>query len=327
MQVLDYHAASARLSEVPPSVSSAIERTIPILQNRSLLLTALAALGAFSGLLIAALLSRDPREALAYTVACLMIGGSIAIGLRGREVDRASAEAHAAAEVDQQMRSVAHDLKAPLLTVTSYLELIADGAFGVVSEDVRSAVMRAAAVSERAQTVVDSTLGREGLGREGLVATVTPSAALVPVDLDRVFSDVVGALNSSMRERQANVAVEGRLPSILGEDAAMFRVLENLLQNSIKFCPSGTAPRIAVRSRPLDAGAVELTISDNGPGIPDDAERLIYRGARGANALDVPGHGIGLSTVSRLVTRMGGTVRFESPLQGGTVVRLTLRAA
>ena len=194
-----------------------------------------------------------------------------------------------------------------------------------MSEDVRAAVTRAAAVSERAQTVVDSTLRRDGsTGGASGTETVT---RLAPVDLNRVVSDVVGALNCSMRERQANVAIEGKLPSVMGEDAAMFRVLENLLQNSIKFCPTGTAPQIAIRSRRLDAQAVELTIADNGPGIPDDAERLIYRGARGRNGLSVPGHGIGLSTVARLVTRMGGTVRFESPSEGGTVVRLTLRAA
>lgn len=320
MQVLEHHGDTSRLSEAPRSVLAAIERAIPALHDRSLLLTTLAALGAISGLLIAALLSRDPREALAYTVACVMIGGSIALGLRGREVDLASEEADAAAEANQQMRSVAHDLKAPLLTVTSYLELIADGAFGAVSEDVRAAVTRAAAVSERAQTVIDSTL------RRGDLAEGAATPALAPVDLNRVVSDVVGALNGSMRERQANVAIEGRLPLVLGEDAAMFRVLENLLQNAIKFCPVGTAPQVVVRSRRLDAQAVELTIADNGPGITDDAERLIYRGARGRNAGDIPGHGIGLSTVARLVTRMGGTVRFESPVEGGTLVRLTLRA-
>ena len=158
--------------------------------------TTLAVLGAISGLLIAALLSRDPREALAYTVACVMIGGSIALGLRGREVDRTSAGARAPTEIDQQMRSVAHDLKAPLLTVTSYLELIADGAFGAVSDDVRAALTRAAEVSERAQTVIDSTLRRDD-------PATTMLTRLAPVDLNRVVSDVVGALNCSMRERQA----------------------------------------------------------------------------------------------------------------------------
>lgn len=325
MQVLEHHTDTSRLSEAPRSVLGAIERAIPALDDRSLILTTLAALGAISGLLIAALLSRDPREALAYTIACLMIGGSIALGLRGREVDRASAEALAAAEADQQIRSVAHDLKAPLLTVTSYLELIAGGAFGAVSEDVRAAVTRAAAVSERAHTVVDSTLRHDDSAGAGAgAATLTQ---LTPVDLNRVVSEVVSALNYSMRERQADVAIQGKLPSVMGEDAAMFRVLENLLQNSIKFCPTGTTPHISIRSRRVDAHAVEVTISDNGPGIPDNAERLIYRGARGRNALGVPGHGIGLSTVARLVTRMGGTVRFESPLEGGAVVRLTLPAA
>lgn len=288
-------------------------------RDRSLLLTTLAVIGAVGGLLIAALLSRDPREAGAYTVACLMIGGSIALGLRGREVE---SRVDPLAEAQQQMREVAHDLKAPLLTVTSYLELIADGAFGAVSDDVRAAVTRAAAVSERAQTVVSSALRPEALE-----APAAAEATWVRVDMNRILSDVLGALNCSMRERHATVTVEGGLPVVLGDDASLFRVIENLVQNAIKFCPDGTVPQIGIRSRRVDSATFEVTITDNGPGMPGDTDRLVYRGARGENAAGTAGHGIGLATVARLVTRMGGTVRFEDGAEGGTLVRLTLSAA
>jgi signal transduction histidine kinase len=319
MQAIERHARGARWSEASRASLTAVEHAIPPFRDRSLLLTTLAIIGAIGGLLIAALLSRDPREAGAYTVACLMIGGSIAFGLRGGEVEQ---RVDPLAEAQQQMRDVAHDLKAPLLTVTSYLELIADGAFGAVSDDVRAAITRAAAVSERAQTVVTSALRPEALD--------APSTAEVPrgrVDMNHTLSDVLGALNCSMRERHATVAIEGRLPVILGDDASLFRVLENLVQNAIKFCPEDTAPQIGVRSRRIDSTTFEVTISDNGPGMPGDADRLVYRGARGANALGTAGHGIGLATVARLVTRMGGTVRFEDGAEGGTLVRLTLPAA
>jgi len=322
MQVLHQPARGSRLSEATHTSLDAIERAIPAFRDRSILLTSLAVLGIASGLVIAALLSRDPREAVAYAIACLMIGGSIALGLGGREITGSEVKASSdpMAEVDEHVRAAAHDLKAPLLSVTSYLDLIADGAFGAISEDVRAAVTRAAEVSARAQTIVDSALGR------GAVASDTTSIRVLErVDLNRIVSDVIGALNCSMRERQANVAIEGRLPVILGEDAAMFRVLENVLQNSIKFCPRDTTPQIAVRARHLHSGVVELTITDNGPGLAGDAQRLTYRGARGDTG--VAGHGLGLATVARLVTRMGGTVRLESPTDGGTTVRLTLRAA
>jgi len=319
MQAIERHARGARWSEASHASLTVIERAIPAFRDRSLLLTTLAVIGAMGGLLIAALLSRDPREAGAYTVACLMIGGSIALGLRGREVEP---RVDPLAEAQQQMREVAHDLKAPLLTVTSYLELIADGAFGAVSDDVRAAIARAAAVSERAQTVVSSALRPEALD-----APAAAEATRVRVDMNRVLSDVLGALNCSMRERHATVAVEGTLPVVLGDDASLFRVLENLVQNSIKFCPDGTVPQIGIRSRRIDGATFEVTITDNGPGMPGDSDRLIYRGARGDNAAGTAGHGIGLATVARLVTRMGGTVRFEDGVDRGTLVRLTLPAA
>ncbi len=300
-----------------------MERAIPAFRDRSVPLTTLAVLGVASGLLIATLLSRDPREAVAYAVACLMIGGSIALGLGGREASRATATERTPTppvEVQEQVRAAAHDLKAPLLTVTSYLELIANGAFGEVSDDVRAAVTRAAAVSASARMVVDSVLGQDA------TASDAPSTRLRErVDVDYVLSEVLGALNSAMRERQANVAIEGKLPVILGEDVALFRVLENVLQNAIKFCPRDTTPQIVVKSTRLDATFVELTVTDNGPGLGGDGQRLTYRGARGQTG--VPGHGLGLATVARLVTRMGGSVRLESPAEGGTTVRLTLRAA
>lgn len=319
MQAFERHARSARWSEASHASLTALERTIPAFRDRSLLLTTLAVIGVVGGLLIAALLSRDPREAGAYTVACLMIGGSIALGLRGREVEP---RVDPLTEAQQQLREVAHDLKAPLLTVTSYLELIADGAFGAVSDDVRAAVTRAAAVSERAQTVVSSALRPEALDAPAVAETT-----FVRIDMNRILSDVLGALNCSMREHDVTVAVEGRLPVVLGDDASLFRVIENLVQNAIKFCPEGTVPQIGIRSRRIDGATFEVTIKDNGPGMPRDAERLIYRGARGDNATGTAGHGIGLATVARLVTRMDGTVRFEDAPERGTLVRLTLPAA
>lgn len=287
---------------------------LPALRDRSRLLTLLSILGVASGLLIAALLSRDPREAGAYAVACVMMGGAIALGARANDDERAPL---AASLAQQQVRAAAHDLKAPLLTVTSYLELIADGAFGDLSDDARAAVLRAAEVSTRAQTVIDSALQ---------VSPASVGPHLVRVPLDRVLSEVMAALNAAMRERGATVAVEGRLGVVMAEEPALFRIVENLVQNAIKFCPEDRVPRVAISTRRIDGRFVELSIVDNGAGMPADPDFLLYRGTRGTNARQVPGQGIGLATVARLVAAMGGTMRFDTPSEGGTAVRVLLRA-
>lgn len=337
-------AALSRWNEGWAAASSALDhrvvrRALAIFPDRSLLLTTLAVLGVACGLIIAALLSRDPREAGAYAVACIMIGGAIALGLRHTEHDPVLSEATLAAvreeaqqearqEAQQHMRAVAHDLKAPLLTVTSYLELIADGAFGALPEEARAALHRAAEVSTRAQSVVDSTLHRDTTPDAALapVALLEAEPAVTRVNLDRVLSDVMAALNASMRARGATVSVEGRLSTVLGDEPSLFRVIENLVQNAIKFCPADTTPRIAIRSSVLQSGAVEMIITDNGPGMPSDPTLLATSGVRGVNADGLPGHGLGLATVARLVARLGGTLTFESPTTGGgTTVRIVLR--
>src|SRR3546814_15621467 len=123
------------------------------------------------------------------------------------------------------MRAVAHDLKAPLLTVTSYLELIADGAFGEVSDEVRAALTRAAAVSERAQTVVASTLRPESIDRAAGVEDTRTR-----VDMNHSLSDVLVALHDSMRDRHATIDVQSRFPPVLTDSVPRFRLLEHILK-------------------------------------------------------------------------------------------------
>ena len=125
------------LSYVPVWALRSMGRTTSkALESRPVLLTMLLVLGVLCGLAIAALLSRDPREATAYAVACLMIGGAIAVGDRvagisDRAVKRGSLVrasdvqvADASVEAEREMQAVAHDLRGPLLTVSMYLDLI-----------------------------------------------------------------------------------------------------------------------------------------------------------------------------------------------------------
>ena len=308
-------------------------RWLPSLRNRPALITVLSILGVISGLAINALLTRDPREVGAYAVACLMIGGAMAIGQRAHHErahhERAGHAAPAAStspsdpldDARREVRAVAHDLRAPLLTVSSYLELIADGAFGSIPEEARAALRRAAAVSGQAQAVVEATLRREVLE-----AASRPLPVLSSVDLNGTFSSVAGALTSALRERQATITVEGRLPRVLGDEAALFRVFENLVQNAIKFCPMDRQPQVGIRARRLDGAHIEVTVTDNGPGFPVRPDLLLADGVRGVSATGVSGEGLGLATVARLVTRMGGTVTFEDAPAGGTAARVTLRA-
>jgi len=274
--------------------------------------TALAVLGAACGLLIATLLSRDPREAIAYVVACLMIGGAVAVGRRG------ATAADPLETSRREMRAVAHDLRAPLLTVSSYIDLVVDGAFGPLTPETSTALRQASSVTFRAQALVESLL-------QG-VTTTPPAASVTRVDLEDMMSEVFNALTTPMRERHASVSMEGRMPVVRGEETALFRVFENLLQNSIKFTRPCDLPRISLHTRRLEGGLVEVAVRDNGIGFhPNESQDILAPGARGEAVAGVSGYGLGLATVSQLLTARGGTITIDPPSGHGSTVRVTLR--
>ena len=113
---------------------------------------------------------------------------------------RSSALAHQVSELrsdhdsaQQEMASIAHDLRGPLSTVTSYLDLIAEGALGPVSDDTRVAAQRAAEASHRARTLVESALLQHveaAAARPLDVAPASPSSSSSPPSgLPRSMSD------------------------------------------------------------------------------------------------------------------------------------------
>lgn len=219
----------------------------------------------------------------------------------------------------RELRSVAHDLRAPLCTVTSYVDLVAQGAFGPVSDEACAALRRVAEVATRAQSVVDSTLRAEV---EGAASAPTPAT----VDLARVVSEAVAALDATIRERSGEVVVEGSLPAVRGEATALFRVMENLVQNGLKYATPAEPPRVVVRAHAA-ADRVVIEVQDNGTGFSTrDRERVFEPGVRGDASAMASGDGLGLDTVRRLVMGMAGEVSIPECVRGA-IVRVTLPAA
>jgi signal transduction histidine kinase len=96
-------------------------------------------------------------------------------------------------------------------------------------------------------------------------------------------------------------------------------VLDNLVGNALKHAPAGTAVVVSARA---EGDQVRLDVRDQGPGIPEDEQgRLFERWTRtdSSRARQLPGYGLGLSIVKRLVTAHGGTLGLSSrPGEGAT---------
>ena len=105
---------------------------------------------------------------------------------------------------------------------------------------------------------------------------------------------------------------------IEGRRAMLDRAVANLVDNALKFSPSGAAVDVTVRGTTVE-------VADRGPGIDaEDRARVFDRFYRATSARTLPGSGLGLSIVSQIATLHGGTVTLDAREGGGTVARLSL---
>ncbi|WP_343565811.1 ATP-binding protein [Sphingobacterium sp.] len=114
----------------------------------------------------------------------------------------------------------------------------------------------------------------------------------------------------------------GQLLPIWGEKSAVYQIFTNLIVNAIKYSAQSDKPTIKIESTNQD-DMTYYRIQDNGIGIPEDHLPHIYEMfTRADNVGGIPGTGIGLSLVKRVMERLGGTIEIESKVGSGTTVHL-----
>ncbi len=147
------------------------------------------------------------------------------------------------------------------------------------------------------------------------------------VELQRVVPIVLALFRERAEKKGVRLAAElaAGLPAVEGDPRALEHVLSNLVDNAVKYCPSGT--RIVV-SATADDARVRLVVADTGPGIP--AEHLprvferFYRVDAGRSR-ELGGTGLGLSIVKHMVETMSGKVAVESSVGRGSTFIVSLQ--
>jgi signal transduction histidine kinase len=190
--------------------------------------------------------------------------------------------------------SVAHDLRTPLNRLRNRLE----GALGDLESESKEWIEIEAAVTETDRLI--GTFNAILMIAEAEAGIVRE--AMTPVQLPALVAGVVELYEPLAEEK--GVALElapSGTATIRGNKSLITQALANLLDNAIKYTPTGGHVRVAVEDTP---SGVALVVADNGPGIPDeDRARVIERFVRLEASRHSPGTGLGLSLVAA-VARM-----------------------
>ena len=216
--------------------------------------------------------------------------------------------------------NVSHELRTPLSSVKALAEALQTGALDD-PDTARDFVRRIHGEADRMSALVEELLELSRLesGRTTL--------AMDTVDLAALARDEIEAFQ--LRAEAVGAALEARLPDapalVRGERDRLRQVLVNLLDNALKFTPSGGAVTLAVRTA---AGGVEVSVQDTGAGIPaEHLPHVFERFYKVDRARRDGGTGLGLAIVRHIVEAHGGTARVESREGEGTTVSVMLRAA
>lgn len=192
------------------------------------------------------------------------------------------------------VRSLSHDLKTPLTTLTlgaeSVLEKLKrrdhDGAFDETVQLIKS--------SERMSRLVTNMLDMAKLQS----GSFKPNMTFFPAD--ELVSGGLGLLKERLRDFKLDIKLQPDCPLLFGDQVLLERLLFNLLDNAVKYCPFGSRILIEVTQRNQ---TVMIAVHDNGPGLPaGDPQKLFDPFRRGQKESKIAGVGLGLA-ICRSIAR------------------------
>ncbi len=206
-----------------------------------------------------------------------------------------------------------HDLKEPLRNISTFSQLIKKE------------------LGEKTNTKLDSYIGIINGMTEQMNFLVTGilqysktanARDYKPVDLNLICKNVQEYLKVQIDEKRAKITVD-RLPTIMANEAQIFQVFKNLIENGIKYTTC-CQPQIHVKYEE-DKNLHAFSITDNGIGIDEKyLDQIFEMFNRLHNRSEFKGAGLGLSIVKKIVHGMGGDITVESMPGEGSVFKFTL---
>jgi PAS domain S-box-containing protein len=206
---------------------------------------------------------------------------------------------------------VSHDLRTPLSSISATLSVLLAGAGGL-SEQAQSILRKAEASLERLMDLIRDLLDLEKLEAGKVVLDLGAVSAL---DVCVAACDSVEFLAQSLGVK---IVRSNKDAALLGDERRLVRVLINLISNAIKFSPRGSSVTVLIEN----LGAVsEISVSDQGPGIPPEDQELIFekfRQSKSANTAAVKGTGLGLAIAKLIAEGHNGEIGVQSAVGKGS---------
>jgi signal transduction histidine kinase len=248
------------------------------------------------------------------------VSGSDEIAELDRNFHYAAELIEAAKRMRQEVTAmISHDLKAPLQTVRSFLEMLEHGFFGTLDEPETRLLLTTQNACEHMVVLIDSVLQLEKL-RTGNVQLQTVSVELAPL-LDKCIAAI-----KLLTEEKGVILVEGykqsSSASVEGDAFWLEQVFVNILSNAVKFTAKNSTVSVSTEKSEMHA---VIRITDQGPGISKEDRSLIFdRFHRVQSTAGIAGTGLGLPIARELIELHHGSIAVESEVGRGSTFAISL---
>ena len=241
-----------------------------------------------------------------------------------RRMEGALRERNEALEAADQVKTaflsrMSYELRTPLTSIGGFAEMLAGGYAGplpgTATEYVAAIIESVGVLGRQIDNVLDLAQAEAG----------TLAIERAPVAVEPLLVDALATVTALAASERVEIVHEfsGPLGDVAGDATRLKRLIVQLLDNAVRFTAparSGGA-RVLLYAAGQDA-AVEIVVSDNGPGLPDAVARAMRAKAAGTAT-----GGIGLALARQLVEAHGGTMEVLSEKGQGTLVRISLPRA
>jgi two-component system, OmpR family, sensor histidine kinase CpxA len=216
------------------------------------------------------------------------------------------------------LRDVSHELRSPLARLSVALELAREDA----GPEMTPHLDRIERETEKLNLLIGQLLtlsSMEALERQ---------KNFQDISLNQLIERLVPDAQFEAQQRQCSVVFRTDVEcTVSGNEELLYRALENVVRNAIRYTDSGTEVQIDMSS--VNADQVTVSVSDRGPGIPPDQLKAVFHPFRrvdSARSPDTGGFGVGLAIADRAIRLHHGEVAASAREGGGAVIRMTLPA-
>jgi signal transduction histidine kinase len=212
---------------------------------------------------------------------------------------------------------VSHELRTPLTSLNGGLELMLNRKGRSISD--REPLVLMKNEIQRLTRFVENILNLSAMEAGRL--EIQP----IPVDISSLMEDVQKNLNATPGAERLKFSFSEDLPQVLVDPGFLRSVFNHLIDNALKYAPSGTVTIETIIKR----GKIQIRVADLGPGIPLDKRPLLFKRFQRLDARDsqlVYGYGLGLYLSQRMLRAMGSDLALDNAYKKGACFYFNLQA-